>query len=212
MWVTSAQNRRRDVQYRKTYFTLLLRSLIMEAVTGSSCRNPLTGPVSTPVWKGWVISPGCSPWNSILWSNICTRVLGGCSAPCMFTSNKCTCKQALLHTACCVWLLHYCGSHWYEWTHPTSFWDLLIRYIHASLTKVCGKSVGIHEGHFFMLNAGCAGLYTCSPASLPVSTSTVVRFFQHIPCNLQREQWGWATAEATWKVNEQTPFSPSMMW
>lgn len=63
----SSERGKGSVQYRHTHFMLLRqsRALGMEAVTGSPCGKPLTGPARAAVWKGWVISPGCFAWNGV---------------------------------------------------------------------------------------------------------------------------------------------------
>lgn len=103
MWAPLAQNRG-SVQDRQTNFMLQSRALVMEAVTGSSCGNPFTGPASTAVWKGWVISRAallgetCNEMTSFH-----SRVLGGCSTLCVLTSKStpasrrcCSCMLCLI--------------------------------------------------------------------------------------------------------------------
>lgn len=55
-------------QYRAHIMLLLLiriRTLLLEAVSGSSGGNTPTGPMSIPMWKHQVISPDCSPWGDM---------------------------------------------------------------------------------------------------------------------------------------------------
>lgn len=57
----SSERWKGSVQDRQTHLMLLFqsRALVMEAETRSSRGNPFTGPATTAVWKGWIISLGC---------------------------------------------------------------------------------------------------------------------------------------------------------
>lgn len=109
-----------------------------------------------------------------------------------------------------VWLPHYCSCSWCEWIDTPRFFLRSAVQIHShKRNEGLWERAGTHEQHWFTLNAGrtCRSLYLLSSLFACVYSNWI---FQQVPCNFQKDQWGWATAEAAWKVNAQTPFPASM--
>lgn len=192
LWCLSAEQGKGCAWHRRTHFMLLIRSraLVTEEGAGSSNGNSATGPASTPVWNHWALSADRFPWSDMLWSDSFAQQSPGWLQHTLYA--HCTCEQALLQTACHVWLLHYCGCHRYEWIPTPSFFLRSSDKIHLSevtpLMKVCGKVC--RHPWTKLIHTECkmcrslhlnSNLFNCV-------YSNWIFIFQQVPCSLQRDQ------------------------
>lgn len=131
-----------------------------------------------------------SPWSDMLWNDSFAQQSPGWLQHTLYA--HCTCEQALLQTACHVWLLHYRGCHWYEWIPTPSFFLRSSDKIHLSevtpLMKVCGKVC--RHPWTKLIHTECkmcrslhlnSNLFNCV-------YSNWIFIFQQVPCSLQRDQ------------------------